>query len=100
MSGTAAYLRRSMELLHWIELHQPEATIVFQSVDWGIWRELAPRWTLDGNQIRFSMRSAARSVQLSVSSVRPAPWGASLHLRSRAGPAPEVRIVWEGKESK
>src|SRR4030042_5260740 len=96
MSQIAAYLRRSLELLDWIDSHCPTAMARLGDLELGLWHEIAPRWRLDGQRIRFQYLHRGRDRVVLLSSVHPAPEGATLRIWSRSEWAEDIHIVWRG----
>jgi len=94
MSVPAAYLRRSLALLEWIDSARPEATVRLGSAELGSWNDIAPRWRLEGNRIRLQFRSLDRALVHWISSAHPAPWGATIKLWVRRRPSDEIHVTW------
>lgn len=94
MASTAAYLRRSLALLEWINAKHPEATVTLGPAELGGWCDLSPRWRLDGARIRLQVHGAERNLACWARSVRPAPWGASIDVWNSGGPQQEMRVIW------
>jgi hypothetical protein len=97
MSDDAAYLRRSLALLSWIDSSQPEARVAMGPIELGFWREIAPRWQLRGARICLQLRARGRSLVFWISSVHPAPWGATLKVWHRNLPHEEIHVVWRNQ---
>lgn len=94
MFQIAAFLRRSLELLDWIESHCPAATARLGDLELGLWHEIAPRWRIDGQMIRFQYLHRGRGRVVRLSSVRPAPGGATLRIWPRSEWAEDIHVEW------
>lgn len=93
MSNIAAYLRRSVSFLEWIDSSQPGAIVSVGSVRWGAWRDIDARWRLEGNRIRLQLRREDRSLVLWIGTVLLTPCGARLKVCDR-GRTAEVHLTW------
>ena len=99
-AATPAYLRRSLDLLEWIDAHRPDAGVRCDAAEWGVWKDLRPRWILDGNRIRMQMQRPGKPALFWIHSVNPAPWGARSVIWGRCRPARELRIIWSQPETR
>ncbi len=94
MADMAIYLRRSMALLEWIDLTHPEAKVTLGSAELGCWRDICPRWRLEGCRIRLQIRRPERSLAFWVASVHSAPWGGTFKIWDRGRPSEEIQVIW------
>jgi hypothetical protein len=94
MFVAAAYLRRSLALLEWIDATRPEATVRLGSIELGLWSDIAPRWRLEGNKIRLQFRRQNQTLVHWISSAHPARWGATIRLWDRSRPPEEIHVTW------
>jgi len=95
MVERAAYLRRSIALLDWVQSNHPDARVSYGTATLGSWKEVAPRWQLFGNRIRLQIRCRGRELAFWASSVQPAATGATIRIRGLAGLAPEaIQVAW------
>jgi hypothetical protein len=90
----AAYLRKSVALLAWIDSHRPDAEVRWNSEFLGDWRALMPRWMQDGNGIRLELHGSGRRMVFRVLSVHSAPWGARVRIQGLAALMPEMQVIW------
>ncbi len=95
MSGSAAYLRRSLATLEWIDSTWPEAIIIVDGHQAGVWKDLHLRWRVDGDRIRLQLHLAGGGLALWISSVQPDTLGVRMLIHGRQ-PAREIRVTWAG----
>jgi hypothetical protein len=96
--GMDSYLRRSLQLLAWIESQKPEARVGCGAREWGTWQELMPRWRLEGHRICMQFLRADQPVTCRAKCVLPAPWGARIPLFAERDGELELFVCWEKSE--
>jgi hypothetical protein len=64
------------------------------AIDLGPWSDMAPRWRLQGNKIRLQFHQQDRILVRWISSVQPAPWGATIKLWGHRRPCVEIQVTW------
>jgi len=94
MPCIAAYLRRGVAALEWVEATHPEAVVAVGRVGGGTWKDLCPRWRLEGDRIRLEIRQEGRCLAFWISAVQPVPSGLRMPLYGRAASGDAVLVSW------
>lgn len=90
-----AHLHRSRLLLEWITLEKGDARVFRDADELGVWKDLSPKWQVQGNSIVLRLRRLDREMGFIISSVRLSNSGATINLTSRRGSPPRtIEVIW------
>jgi hypothetical protein len=94
VSAKAAYLRRSLAALEWINSVHPEAKVSRGGTECGLWNDLQPRWHLEGSRIQLRMRGPERGVVCWVSAVHVAAGSVEIKVADGRKPSESLQVTW------
>jgi len=90
-----AHLRRSADLLRFIDNEKSEAEVVWRGRSLGTWAGLRPTHSLDARGIRLLLRTGSGNLSFVASSVHRTPTGADiLPARAPGSAGRPIRLLW------